>query len=1543
MDPIEDRSTWDYIYHAMFSEALLTDVFVESCDKNIAIKNLHEYFNLIDKSDENFGNRYIVDCILKRFDKSDLNFNEEIVLYFLNRSKDQIVRALLPYLNSNQANYNFSDKEKHNIAFFLLAFKDTYPGAYKILYNKFRQLINAVTLETLYDSVGQESFWLLQEAPISFFNSFRIDNEVVFDLFKIPLFYTDINVTHALQKRLTNLYLYPNPFPKIPDLAFSCMNTVINLNTHFMDVMNQMAIEYLTSGDYNLMISNFKLFQTTIPYFLVAHKDLVYKDLQNIVPLLSENFPPSWASQLVARFRNDYKLLELIQFLNNKDKTPDLEILLKNSIPFLIQNAIGNAEILNYGKVRYFTVSDRAAKADFDFLRSYTAFRYFFSILTSPPTYASKFIEQINDVLSTIQNPKILDSVCIDLFSLLFMKKDGNFMLTTSTVRMLVKVLNNYSTNQYIANANAMFQKIPFWQREPQFHSFFERNPSDIYEAILSQRWDKADMLTQGLPLYRKFFLLSNAMYNKLNDQDFSEESLKYKEIIDLEFEFTKSQKINLRGFIDKFPEYKDIIEKRMQSEDPIDILNKTQVRKALYDCEQFYNVIDLEPILEDLKKHSMLYEFSNYLNEYRHVTNMIKIDIPKAIMTSYKSGNLKFAEKICKMAGKSIMEVILENSSDFELDEDFVLKNFNEYKLEMIVLCITQINPSILMKLPDIPKEILSYISPHFDLQNRSNDFKKLIQIIETGEDEFIDDILFNVNHRQVLKYLLDNKEILKFTKTVYNVLNVVEYTTENEEERNQIINIKINFVIDNFTKSDGSENDIVNVLTEKLSKEIALQYLINKNENCQYLTVENLFDKYKEEDEFFLVKIVKSFPKYFRQLLTKFTRFTKVFEISATPQNRDILNAFKLLPSQILNECQTIDRISILNALEKLPSEIFALKKEITYFLADDDFTDLINRMSDFTMKCKVVRFLQEFYSESQNLSIVVEKIVKDTVKSIYINSIESENSAVLTLQTAMTIAEGEQHKLVEILLNLVRSGLFAVHKISYNFSGLDEENFGDYLMEISIKSDIYDVGNEICDLCHLSSDKMNFQISFLLLRLGLYNDAKKINFTKTTRLENFEYKGWHQNQSPFLDTTALFIMPLMKATIAPPSLAPSLLQLSLPIKEEDIQKIDSQNVYLCLKNLSQRFIEKRKSKPGLPITRTDDDKKRLELIMHAKYFVMRYYDISNTLSILMMMQCIGDAYQTLFLIENEEEKVNLFANYFYLPAFCTLNFGNEFEKFMKTNDPNFALTNKMWNGLIEYLKEMSMYENLAFVYCFREMYAEESIARLNLFSTATSFTQSYNLTSNALLSLDNALKSQKGRSNYSYDELQESYNLVSIQHHFFQFLFENRKLMISLNETEGIDIIHNPQSGAKMAAILLLEGHETESLYKDIISTTGVDDNQLVKALAEIIKGFEPMKATDLLSKMKKKKNHRRLVPLIIRKILPELALSKYSMNIPAFIMMVDDLKLRALLFIEYDCLGEATELVHMEKMTDLITLIAYRASQTGRDLIILNYVK
>lgn len=1523
MEQVEDRSTWDSIYHALFNETLLFNLFYSLGDKEIIIRNLHNYFKIENKSDENFYRRYVIDSILKRFGQSNIMKNEEIVIYYLNKSPDQVAKALLPYITSDNTGKTFTVKEIHNISFFLLAFYDTYPGAYKILYNKFKNLIESITISAIYECIGQETLWLLKEIPSDFANSINIDPASIVNIFSMPIFFTDPNFTQILQTKITNLYLYPNQFPKMPDLAFSCMNTTISLDLHFMDLMNQMSIEYLTSGDYNLMISNFKLFQTTIPYFLVAHHDLIYKDLRGILPLLNETFQPSRASQLVARFRNDYRLLEIVQFLSTTAKRYTLEDLVKFSIPFLVKNAIGNSDLINYSKLRYFTVSDRHAKIDFDFIKCYAIFKTFFSILTSPPAYSGKFVDQIGELLGSITIPQIREIICIDIFSLLFMKKNDAFIFNTSVVRMFIKVLSSHSTNQYIANASQMFQKIPFWQKDPQFQSFFERNPQEIFESILSQKWDRAGLLTQGLPMYRRLFLLAYGLNAAMSGNPIPEESKVYENIIRLEYEL--NSKDESPSCAQMFPQYSGLFSKRRK----LNIVNADDMARAQNDLEAFYNCIDLGPLLQDLHRYKSLYDFSFYLNEYRHVTNSNKLDICRAVLIARKSGNTDFAEKICKMAGKTVLEVMLERLED--IDESFIRENYSDHKLEMITLAITHYNPSLIFNLENVPSCIKSYVRG--STNSETSEQRRLLELERLiSESQNVDDVLFTVPHRDVLISLLRLPEL---NEVAYDVLQTVEYTAV-EEEISKVLSAKIKYVLSSASSTDAVS--AMKILTEKCSKDTALFYLKTHANTEDIKPIEFLLDQ-NINDNNFVAKIIEAFPTHFRTLLQKFGKYPetlKIFERYCPQSCEDILSGYKSLPSAVLSKLSTVDKNSIISVLVDSPTDIFLLSQNVMYFLDDFSLEFLIESIDDLNERCKVMKFLSNFFGAADRLNSAISKVVNAIVKRISINSIESEDAAILQLNMALSIARNNERKIIQLLINILRLSPFSLRSAPYDFSLFGEESFGMFITDFCSCLDFIDVGISACEIFGISADFIYSRIAFYQLRFGLYNEAKSHPLSQNANLDHYIHKGWNQNSTPFLDATALFIMPLMKATIAPPSLAKELLELTIPISPKSYAKIEY-DIYNKLKQLTANFIQRSHANPGLQsISRTADEKKRLELVMHAKYFVLRYFSISNTLSCLVMMHCMSDAYQTLFKIENQAEAVDLFMHYFYLPAISALN-ASAFCEFMHTQDPTYTLTASFWDGLLVYLREMQMNENLAFVYNFRKMHSQEAIAILNLFPTKHSSDEMYRATGRAFIALEMALQEQHNISDISYEELRETYQLVGIQLNFYQFLYENKREKYS----EVFDLVHNPSSGAKMAAILLLEAHDNAPLYQDIMKTTGVDLSDIIAAATEIINEVEPEKSLEKIKLLKGRNPD--LALQIIRKTLPLLCLSKKNIYIPQFIFLVDDLRTRALLFIEYDCLGEASELVHTEKMADLNTLVAYRASQTGSDLIVLNFVK
>jgi hypothetical protein len=371
----------DALYHLANGDPMLSLIYLPFSDWQILLTFLARYRASAGKELKKLHIRTVVDMFMRRFGGPGEDLDRALARRDLEESSDRTVKFLVPHL-FNQGNPKLDDQCCRNICCFLLLFYDSWPGAFRVLYQEISQLIQRVTPRTFFSILGSDCLYLFDANPaIDFFQTGDLDFTELPTLFKAPVLFSSPELAIVLQTRAVGVWGFPHPTPGVIEgLLFSLANSVLISSVHFLDLISQNVLELLTTGEFEGIPANLACFPEFAPYVLCAHQPLLYAKLPASQAIIGDRYPDSLAAACTFRFRNDAKLIEILSFLT-ETRIPS-DSLYKQSIPKFLEFVLGQTEILSYATLDYFSISDSDRNADFDFIRAYNACRIFLTVLT---------------------------------------------------------------------------------------------------------------------------------------------------------------------------------------------------------------------------------------------------------------------------------------------------------------------------------------------------------------------------------------------------------------------------------------------------------------------------------------------------------------------------------------------------------------------------------------------------------------------------------------------------------------------------------------------------------------------------------------------------------------------------------------------------------------------------------------------------------------------------------------------------------------------------------------------------------------------------------------------------------------------------------------------------------------------------------------------------------------------------------------------------------------------------------------------------------
>ncbi|OHT12828.1 hypothetical protein TRFO_17188 [Tritrichomonas foetus] len=549
LSPDPKSRVLDSTYYLSENDIQCAFLFLKHFEIDSFISFLESTLKSTTNSKEFHEFRWKIFCMISRHLESfeyPKNADEYFLSEFLSQSNDQVVRFIMPYLKGEkQIKEQF---EVHNLAFYLIVFSESYPGVFECLYGQiFENIIQKVGLSKLFEILGTDFFYILQEPPADFLRSIPIDLNDAPLFFKAPINYQNGEFSQMLQKRMSLQIQYPDEFPNVFNSDFfTLLNTANVSNSHFFDITSHLVLEHITIGEYSHIPNDLRLFNNRahiIPYLLIAYHQIFFSDIENNEEvekyINSFNNDTSLAAELLRRMKNDYDLANVISFLTSNDTTVfDLNVM---SFPKQLEFVLSQKEILNYANRNYYQINDHDKDMDFDFIKCYNVLRTF--VYNFPVAKTKTFFNDISSLLREIKNKSIKHSICLDLFSLLFLRKStGQFVVSSSYAKSLLSILCLYTDNIQIAEGLLRVSKVT----NQDFNSLFIRDPNEIFAALDNKRYGIAYELSKS-GLMRYLFLLAYSIYIIGKKHQIPTEAVEFTDLLNFELSLI----VDENGFIE--------------------------------------------------------------------------------------------------------------------------------------------------------------------------------------------------------------------------------------------------------------------------------------------------------------------------------------------------------------------------------------------------------------------------------------------------------------------------------------------------------------------------------------------------------------------------------------------------------------------------------------------------------------------------------------------------------------------------------------------------------------------------------------------------------------------------------------------------------------------------------------------------------------------------------------------------------------------------------------------------------------------------------
>lgn len=920
------------------------------------------------------------------------DFSAEMALSDFSSLKDAITKQILPYMSKSHNKIN--DKIAHNISFYLVLLRDEKPGIFYSILPLLKDLFTNVRYPRIFKAIGIEIISFFQTSPIDFFStlgsSFCEEKDIP-SLFSYSINFLSIEFTHYLQSTLIlGRYPYPTPFYGSMNNSMYCslLNSSIEKHQYILDLINEVLLESLVNADIESVMKSTCMFPELLPYLLIVYQNMLYGDLESFVELLETTYPPSRASDVICRFKNDFHLTQLMTMLTGSNFSPGE--LLENSIPFhlMSNNTLVKKtdDILAASKYKYFLLSDTEAESDFDFIRSMAAFRIIMNIIKKPihGQVLKDQLEKMYNYISSLQNAVSHINLIIDIFSLIFLtnKKDNSYACTPYIAYKISETLAKFNSNDYIIGTYELFMKKKPKKSEQSLDPYFEQDTSTFYNAIEKHEWEAAEKLTILFPYYKKLYSRAYDAYRYMNE---GIEPWKSPDLIKLNVGLSDfGYRNELKTLEPQFPNYAPILEERIRSQDstnPIptsDQWNPVAVFVNMFDTSSLDMVKKIPDFLGTLTISKSLYKFLDEIwvyyscakcGNYFHangIEDLFVFDIYKALAGPVEVGEYQKAIQLSEEAKIDLIPFIFDNLHFFKsFDESFIDKMHESYPAATNALLLTLIHPYLIKNQTKKESEFedeekihdedfrklyrnivekndrLNKVSQYLSLfeAESSSESKEPVNsngslinriIMSSNDDNLIDDLIYTVDHNEIYDSLMTrgNYSEEKLATSLYNVFNIVSYVAP-DSDKEKVDRINVRHKIRQFSSAKIPAEIIRDVMINN-EFDLALHYLktcVPSAETASPLC--QLFTSALAQSEKSQIKEVQAKGGINKKIISS-TSLAFVDDIlSSFPERFDIiLSRFFHIPGIIktLSKYAPDDKKVYMKGLSHLPELIFS-----------------------------------------------------------------------------------------------------------------------------------------------------------------------------------------------------------------------------------------------------------------------------------------------------------------------------------------------------------------------------------------------------------------------------------------------------------------------------------------------------------------------------------------------------------------------------------------------------------------------------------------
>lgn len=580
---------------------------------------------------------------------------------------------------------------------------------------------------------------------IGYFNDFAAEHGFsLFDLFSQQYFYENNEFGQAFQKTYYKENSFTKVTPNEKNYLLSLINYSIALHKHIFDVIFENSLKEIKkrvtsvspqSNGYRclgLVESDFNdLLYLILALFFDSCKDEI-RISQNLFKIFRGEIDKISSGNgfhsILRRVDNDLTIID--EYSNVHGRILSLEELVQHSVPFHFKRIFQSDSYDVFHKLfsnnNMFSFTEKEVSVDYDFVRYYFTLWYFLKYIEEDNI---EVLGNVNTLVASISNDEIRSKLLLDVFSLLFLKKNADeYVCSIEQVKSSLAFLASLS--------NMSHAKIKDLINENNIHllSILSMNQSikdsdsigDVlvgvenlfYFAIKSREWQTAENLSQDNskmlhtcnlfrvmdyikddPLAFENYLLGNVTNYRVSKLLRDDPHLMH--IIQIEFalSFEGQQNVfdNLLSNRIEDELLSVLLEKRYKYVNGTDLIEDIEFVSDI--GEQIKN-LNFECSLCMSYNYPLLNTFYNYLQKIKEILSNVELKIDffrndpmKLLRLVILQGDIEAASSLSELFGYNIYEAAILFLSDVQ---DVMKKVFKDHP---VVFMTNDINNEEIVK----------------------------------------------------------------------------------------------------------------------------------------------------------------------------------------------------------------------------------------------------------------------------------------------------------------------------------------------------------------------------------------------------------------------------------------------------------------------------------------------------------------------------------------------------------------------------------------------------------------------------------------------------------------------------------------------------------------------------------------------------------------------------------------------------------------------------------------------------------------------------